>query len=167
MSLIRPLSMANRPLFSDQHLSLSLSLFRSQRSRSREKNRKDDNSFLLTAEGGNRRLNAAHPCSLALCPFENCAGEVGEGDQCHAWVYRPILYQFSRLLKLRKINWGTLKRFDLGCVIPRPGCLAKGASKPNVQQTMYREVNKGLYVVAGNFFLLLLNCSAWLCLGPA
>ena len=32
---------------------------------------------------------------------------------------------------------------------------------------MYREVNKGLYVVARNFVLLLLNCSAWPCLGPA
>ena len=32
---------------------------------------------------------------------------------------------------------------------------------------VYREVNKGLYVVARNFFLLLLNCSAWLFLGPA
>ena len=32
---------------------------------------------------------------------------------------------------------------------------------------VYREVNKGLYVVARNFFLLLLNCSAWPCLGPA
>ena len=31
----------------------------------------------------------------------------------------------------------------------------------------HREVNKGLYVVARNFFLLLLNCSAWPCLGPA
>ena len=34
-------------------------------------------------------------------------------------------------------------------------------------RTMYREANKGLYVVARNFFLLLLNCSAWPCLGPA
>ena len=33
--------------------------------------------------------------------------------------------------------------------------------------TLQREVNKGLYVVAINFFLLLLNCSAWPCLGPA
>ena len=32
---------------------------------------------------------------------------------------------------------------------------------------MYRGRNKGLYVVARNFFLLLLNCSAWPCLGPA
>ena len=32
---------------------------------------------------------------------------------------------------------------------------------------MYRGGNKGLYVVARNFFLLLLNCSAWPCLGPA
>ena len=32
---------------------------------------------------------------------------------------------------------------------------------------IYREINKGLYVVARNFFLLLLNCSAWPCLGPA
>ena len=32
---------------------------------------------------------------------------------------------------------------------------------------LYRGVNKGLYVVARNFFLLLLNCSAWPCLGPA
>ena len=32
---------------------------------------------------------------------------------------------------------------------------------------MYRGGNKGLYVVARNSFLLLLNCSAWLCLGPA
>ena len=31
----------------------------------------------------------------------------------------------------------------------------------------YRGENKGLYVVARNFFLLLLNCSAWPCLGPA
>ena len=28
----------------------------------------------------------------------------------------------------------------------------------------YREANKGLYMVARKF---LLNCSAWLCLGPA
>ena len=32
---------------------------------------------------------------------------------------------------------------------------------------VYREVNKGLYVVARNVFLLLLNCSAWPCLVPA
>ena len=32
---------------------------------------------------------------------------------------------------------------------------------------IYREVNKGLYVVARNFFPLLLNCSAWPYLGPA
>ena len=31
----------------------------------------------------------------------------------------------------------------------------------------YRGGNKGLYVVAGNFCLLLLNCSAWPCLDPA
>ena len=31
----------------------------------------------------------------------------------------------------------------------------------------YREVSKGLYVHARNFFLLLLKCSAWPCLGPA
>ena len=29
---------------------------------------------------------------------------------------------------------------------------------------MYREVNKGLYVVGRNFFLLLLNCSPWVLL---
>ena len=32
---------------------------------------------------------------------------------------------------------------------------------------LYRGGNKGLYVVAWNFFLLLLDCSAWPCLGPA
>ena len=32
---------------------------------------------------------------------------------------------------------------------------------------MYRGGDKGLYVVARNFFLLLLTCSAWPCLGPA
>ena len=32
---------------------------------------------------------------------------------------------------------------------------------------MYREVNKGLYAVAMNFFLLLLNGSAWPCLAVA
>ena len=31
----------------------------------------------------------------------------------------------------------------------------------------YRDRLKGLYVVARNFFLLLLNFSAWPCLGPA
>ena len=31
----------------------------------------------------------------------------------------------------------------------------------------YRDRLKCLYVVAGNLFLLLLTCSAWLCLGPA
>ena len=36
----------------------------------------------------------------------------------------------------------------------------------NIEIT-YREVYKGLYVVVRNFFLLLLNCSAWPCLGPA
>ena len=37
----------------------------------------------------------------------------------------------------------------------------------NFVSNFYREENKGLYVVARNFFLLLLNCSAWPCLGPA
>ena len=32
---------------------------------------------------------------------------------------------------------------------------------------LYREVNKGLYVVTTNFFLLLLNCSAWVLLSLA
>ena len=32
---------------------------------------------------------------------------------------------------------------------------------------VYRAPGKCLYVVARNFFLLLLNCSAWPCLGPA
>ena len=32
---------------------------------------------------------------------------------------------------------------------------------------MYRDSLKGLYMVARIFFLLLPNCSAWLCLGPA
>ena len=32
---------------------------------------------------------------------------------------------------------------------------------------VYREVKNGWYVVGWNFFLLLLTCSAWLCLGPA
>ena len=93
VSLIRPLSMANRPLFSDQHLSLSLPKSKKPQQRKESKRRQ-----LIPPDcGGNRRLNAARPCSLALCPFENCAGEVGEGDQCHAWIYRPISYQFSRL----------------------------------------------------------------------
>ena len=34
-------------------------------------------------------------------------------------------------------------------------------------QVTYRARNKGLYVVARNFFLLLLNCSAWPCLAVA
>ena len=59
VSLIRPLSMANRPLFSDQHLSL----FRSQRSRNRESKRRQ----LIPDCSGNRRLNAARPTMLALC----------------------------------------------------------------------------------------------------
>ena len=32
---------------------------------------------------------------------------------------------------------------------------------------MYRAEKKSWYVVARNFYLLLLNCSAWPCLGPA
>ena len=34
-----------------------------------------------------------------------------------------------------------------------------------VGQEYIIEVNKGVYVVARNFFRLLLNCSAWPCLG--
>ena len=111
------------------NISLSLSLPKSKKPQQRKESKR--RQLIPPDCGGNRRLNAARPCSLALCPFENCAGEVGEGDQCHAWIYRPISYQFSRLVKLRKISWGTLKRLDLGCVIPRPGCLAKGSSKHN------------------------------------
>ena len=33
--------------------------------------------------------------------------------------------------------------------------------------SVHRARNKGLYVVARNFFLLLLNCSAWPCLAVA
>ena len=48
----------------------------------------------------------------------------------------------------------------------------RGRGYPKTRQSKggcvnYREVNKGLYVVAKNFFLLLLNCSARPCLGPA
>ena len=32
---------------------------------------------------------------------------------------------------------------------------------------MRKRENKGLYLVVRNFFLPLLNCSAWPCLGPA
>ena len=35
------------------------------------------------------------------------------------------------------------------------------------EESVYIEVNKGLYVVARNVFLLFHNCSAWPCLGPA
>ena len=35
------------------------------------------------------------------------------------------------------------------------------------RERVYREVNKGLYVVARIFFLLLLNCFAWPCLAVA
>ena len=42
-------------------------------------------------------------------------------------------------------------------VVPASGGEAAG---------MYRDRLKGLYVVARNFFMLLLNCSAWPCLGP-
>ena len=38
---------------------------------------------------------------------------------------------------------------------------------PGESMCMYRGENKGLYVVARNFLLLLLNCSAWPCQGPA
>ena len=41
-----------------------------------------------------------------------------------------------------------------------------GSKSPH-KITIYRARNKGLYVVARNFFLLLLNCSAWPCLGVA
>ena len=49
-------------------------------------------------------------------------------------------------------------------------CLGRGydiAGKISVftpRKRKYRGVNKGLYVVARNFFLLLLNCSAWVLL---
>ena len=36
-----------------------------------------------------------------------------------------------------------------------------------LSQTMYRAEKKSWYVVARRFFLLLLNFSAWPCLGPA
>ena len=41
------------------------------------------------------------------------------------------------------------------------------ATSGTVLDSIYREVNKGVYVVAKYFFLLLLNCSTWPCLGPA
>ena len=46
-------------------------------------------------------------------------------------------------------------------------CLIHQWSYYSINDQFHREVNKGLYVVARNFFLLLLNCSAWPCLGLA
>ena len=37
----------------------------------------------------------------------------------------------------------------------------------SVRLGVYRGGNKGLYVVARSYFLLLLNSSAWSCMGPA
>ena len=46
----------------------------------------------------------------------------------------------------------------------RSSCVWRTRRCPAV---VYREVNKGSSVVARNVILLLLNCSAWPCLGPA
>ena len=42
-----------------------------------------------------------------------------------------------------------------------------GSVVPPQGRVLYRARNKGLYLVARNFFLLLLNCSAWTCLAVA
>ena len=45
--------------------------------------------------------------------------------------------------------------------------LQVAVAKIDIMHGTNTEVNKGLYVVARNFFLLLLNCSAWPCLAVA
>ena len=54
-----------------------------------------------------------------------------------------------------------------GCAISASNNARAASVSFSLGVQIYREGNKGLYVVEGNFFLLLLNCSAWPCLGPA
>ena len=49
----------------------------------------------------------------------------------------------------------------------RPSSICPLMIYKHFRQQKYRAPGKSLYVVARNFFLLLLNCSAWHCLGPA
>ena len=64
-------------------------------------------------------------------------------------------------IQLRGLPYMTFTRFsDFLTPFPAP-LFAKS------MYGLYRGGNKGLYVVARNFFLLLLDYSAWPCLGPA
>ena len=67
---------------------------------------------------------------------------------------------------------GTKGELSQAGVVDGRGGDKKGPSsifspKPLFKPKLYREENNGWYVVARNFFLLFLNCSVWLCLGPA
>ena len=56
------------------------------------------------------------------------------------------------------------------CFVTKDSISPTNAAQSTAEEVfryVYIGGNKGLYVVARNFFLLLLNCSAWPCLGPA
>ena len=76
------------------------------------------------------------------------------------WVFIDIAFDVEGdMAKLKK--WKVAQKGQSGCQpVASIRCLLNRA-------TMYRGGNKCLYVVARNFFLLLLNCSACPCLGHA
>ena len=74
--------------------------------------------------------------------------------------------------------WNPCSLFPLPCLASK--ALTEKTKRPDIYNPTadpsakemgagwrYRAPKKCVYVVARNFFLLLLNCSAWTCLGPA
>ena len=89
----------------------------------------------------------------------------------------------SRASSLSGEKWMREQKKERHSKVARIGKLAKAAENTDEREPggfqsithsllrltsfLYRAPGKCSYVVARSFFLLLLNCSAWLCLGPA
>ena len=86
------------------------------------------------------------------------------------------IFQTADLFERRNISQVTLCIFALARIVSSIDSLiairlcapsAPPTTRPSLAATVYRARKKGLYVVARNFFLLLLNFSAWPCLAVA
>ena len=87
------------------------------------------------------------------------------GEACKLHERSLVLFPYTKLLLVSRTK-SVIYQFPLrGCANRFDPVMALPVSILSTW-THYRGENKCLYEVAINFFLLLLNCSAWPCLGP-
>ena len=110
--------------------------------------------------------------SCTFATFSECSNEMSTSDNV---TYKRnvfgsmgnMLYPTFSWLITKYHCWFTLNILVMGIVSAPNQIIYFINLRRKGMIYMYRGGNKCVYVVARNFFLLLFNCSAWPCLGPA